>query len=160
MFSPHELLDIAIRIETNGRAFYLAAAETADNDECRNLLIHLADEEERHLLFFQDLKEKEAGGAAASAPSQTGDDEFQAYLHSFADHLVFTGNRSPRSAADLSMPELLVFAMTRETEAMLFYQDMKRSLPARHHALLDTVVSEERRHFSMLHGLLKTQTSA
>ena len=58
MFTAHEILDMAIRLEENGESVYRdAAAQTTDPD-IRALLLWMAEEEVEHARWFSDLKKK------------------------------------------------------------------------------------------------------
>ena len=56
-FNLNEVMDMAAQIERNGAAFYRKAAENAENDEARDFLITLAEEEDEHLTIFKAMKE-------------------------------------------------------------------------------------------------------
>jgi rubrerythrin len=55
LFSGNEIVDIAIKIEENGQAFYLAAAERAEDENLATVLRKLADDEVEHKATFEAL---------------------------------------------------------------------------------------------------------
>ena len=58
MFTAHEILDLAIQLEENGKAVYREAAGQTENDEIRKLLLWMADEEVNHVRWFLKLKQE------------------------------------------------------------------------------------------------------
>ena len=56
MFSVREILDLAIKLETNGEAVYRDAVDKVALPELANLLIWMADEEAGHMRWFSELK--------------------------------------------------------------------------------------------------------
>jgi rubrerythrin len=56
VFSIHEILDMAIRIEKNGETVYRRAIEEIPKPELVSLLTWMADEESSHAEWFSDLK--------------------------------------------------------------------------------------------------------
>jgi rubrerythrin len=58
-YSGQEIVEIAVRIEENGNAFYTAAANMIKEDtEIRRLFFDLAEKEIVHIAVFQRLAEK------------------------------------------------------------------------------------------------------
>ncbi len=154
MFSPKEILDIAIRIEENGYAFYQQAARKCGSQEVELFFTYLADEEANHKEVFSDLL-SEFDEAATSWENHPG--EHLEYLNAFADHLVFGKDAKNFDFSDEHGTEqVLQFAMRRETESILFYQEIKAYLPQTKHPIVDAIIAEERRHFTKLANLKKS----
>ena len=52
-----------------------------------------------------------------------------------------------------SVNDALDFAIQRELDSMLYYQEMKRFVDARQGSTVDLIIDEERKHFSILSKL-------
>ena len=69
MFTLDDLLDIAVKMETNGEAIYRKAAQEAPTPEMAQLLTWMADQEACHRQWFLDRKSQ---FAQAAPPAQEG----------------------------------------------------------------------------------------
>lgn len=58
MFSLKDICEVAIQIEKNGEKVYRNAQLTANNNELKELLGWMADEEARHAHWFENLSKK------------------------------------------------------------------------------------------------------
>lgn len=58
MFSLKDIIDIAVQIERNGERVYRRAAGKMEDSSLRSLLQWLADEEARHMKWFEALIDK------------------------------------------------------------------------------------------------------
>ncbi|WP_022669322.1 ferritin family protein [Desulfospira joergensenii] len=59
MFTLNDLLDIAIKMEENGKKIYQSAKAKIGDRELKSLLQWMADEEDCHSKWFSKLKEKQ-----------------------------------------------------------------------------------------------------
>jgi rubrerythrin len=58
MFSSHDILNIAIRLENNAEKTYLDARQHALDEELKDLLAWIAREEQHHAHWFDELKNR------------------------------------------------------------------------------------------------------
>lgn len=149
MYSASELLAIAVRIEENGERFYRHLADRTGEAEVQTILYHLADQETEHGRLFASMQE---GLEDSSAPLEEYEGEQEAYIRSCADQVVFTFDEAELAAMDPA--EAIRFAIHREGDSILFYTELKKILPSRHHTLLGRIIAEEKQHFTRLSGLL------
>ena len=63
-----DILDFAIQMELDGRAYYRNSADQAANLHVRQIFLTLADEEHRHYHVFKKLKGGEDASPADLAP--------------------------------------------------------------------------------------------
>ena len=153
-FNIDEVLLIAKKIERNGREFYLAAAQS--NPENADWLTRLANDESRHEQIFENFRH--AFAEEAGERIHDPDDLAQTYLHSIASNIVFKLAEDPRAkiTAETTIEEILVEAITREHEAVLFYSGIRDAVDdARVKKQVDLVVGEERQHAAMLSAKLR-----
>lgn len=147
----HDVINFAIRIEENGERFYREAAEIVTNQAVKELFQMLAQEETGHKKTF----EKMLSGLGEYRPPETYEGEYFAYLKDFIDgKAVFKEHPKISDLAKASTTVgALDFAIQRELDSMLYYQEMKRFVDARQSSTIDLIIDEERKHFAVLSKL-------
>ena len=152
IFSAGDVLQFAIRLEENGEAFYRKAAANADDKGVVELFNHLAEEEIKHRKIFEDLFSR----AQWIEPAETYEGEYLAYLKNYMDGKVVFSADSKSVIPDIhGTAAALDFAIQRELDSILYYQELKAFVPQKDVASLDTIIAEERKHFSILSGAKK-----
>ncbi|MGD0658120.1 MAG: ferritin family protein [Syntrophorhabdales bacterium] len=153
ILNAHDVVRFAIRIEEDGELFYREAAGLADNKEARALFARLADEEVGHRNIFQGISETLGG----YAPAETYDGEYMAYLRDHIDgKAVFRGDLKGSLKATLaSAISAIDFAIGREMDSILYYQEVRAFVPERQKEVVDRIIEEERKHFIMLSNARK-----
>ena len=146
VFNVDEILKIAIKLEEIGEKFYSNVANKATNEEVKRLFTFLAKEEVKHKKFFTDmLKKLDFPETFEAYPG-----EFLEYLNAYTEKLIFSEDKI--SKIDINnLLDVVDFAINRELEAILYYQEIKYFVPKSQHKDLDKIISEERRHFTKLH---------
>lgn len=148
-FNLDETLEMAIRIEQNGRAFYLRMAEMhPDHSE---FLTHLADEEIAHEATFRALQEKfeTDGGLEFHDP----DGLAQMYLASIADSVIFQPIEKLEVlyAGRERIEQILEDAISREQDSVSFFTGIKNVLKDEGQiAGIEEIIQEEMTHIGWL----------
>lgn len=107
-----EIWDTAIYKEIATQALYLAAQSGTDDPAARRMLAELAGEELKHAEILRKMKE--AGWAPGEwRPTAAGDLKLSEYM------------QGPDTLAGAGMQEVLVFAMKREQQSVIFYTQMQ-----------------------------------
>lgn len=152
-FNAHDVLQFAIRIEENGEAFYREAAKTVLDQAVTGLFARLADEEVNHRKTFEGL----LSALGDYRPPETYEGEYLVYLKDFIDgraifkdHPKITELAKMRDAASA-----LDFAIQRELDSILYYEEMRRYVGPQSAGVIDRIVDEERKHFAMLSQIRK-----
>ena len=146
MFSIHEILDLAIRLEKNGENVYRQAVDEVSNPELMSLLVWMADEEVKHARWFSDLKQKLESDAINPFMEEIGREIFGDMLgeKSFSHREV---DFSKAEQAD----DLIAIFIEFEKDTVLFYETLKPfiedSETLKH---LEEIIAEENRHITML----------
>ena len=150
IFNMHDVVNFAIRIEENGEKFYREAAEIIPDGPVRELFTRLAEEETVHKRTFERL----LASLGDYQPPETYDGEYLAYLKDFIDgKAVFKDHpRIPELAKAATIVGALDFAIQREMDSILYYQEIK-SLLGDHAETVDMIIDEERMHFAFLSRL-------
>jgi rubrerythrin len=147
----HDVVNFAIRIEQNGERFYREAAEMITNQAVKELFQRLAQEETVHMKTFEKL----LAGLGDYRPPETYEGEYLAYLKEFIDgKAVFKDHSKITQMAKVStVLEALDFAVQRETDSILYYQEIKKFVAAKNAASIELIIDEERMHFALLSKL-------
>lgn len=154
IFTAGDIFQFAIRIEEYGEIFYHKAALNAENNEVRKLFDRLADEELKHKRIFQELSEK----AKDTRPPESYPGEYMANLRDYIDgKVIFIKQSQEKELAIIKDATSAVdFAIQRELDSILFYQESKQFVHESQHKLIDEIIAEERRHFALLNELKKS----
>lgn len=147
VFEPSEIFQFAIRIEENGEKFYREMALKLDNKEVKELFSALADEEVKHKLTYEGM----VSNIEKYEPFESYPGEYFAYLRAYADNHIFTPNTLKQEMAKIKdAASALKFAIARELDSILYYQEVKKLLPENQRTIIDKIIDEERRHFVKL----------
>ena len=157
VFNAYEVFEMAIRIESNGAAFYRKAADLQSDTKNQNFLQSLANMEDRHQKIFTDMRttltEKDKWPKVFDPY-----DEVSQYLSAMADTMGGEGNPSVADTltGNESLEEILQIAVGLEKDSILFYLGIKDLIPAQSgHDRIDEIIKEERRHVVQLSNLLE-----
>ncbi len=160
-FNATEILDIAIRIERNGAAFYRKAAEARQSNEDRSFLLDLAAMEEDHERIFAGIREN-----LPNKPDNTfapPDEESGLYLEAMADYHGGEGNlpAADQLTGNETLVEIIRIAIDLEQKSILYYDGLRPMVPPDlGRDRVDQVIAEERRHVAVLQRELRRLMSA
>ena len=146
MFSVNELIDIAIRLESNAEDYYRQALKEVSDPSIESLLIYLANQEAKHIHWFEDLRRR-----VKTSSSEGGMLELDATL---LEKLI-GDQKFSLEEVDLSKIErvesLIELAIEFEKDSILFYEmlgviiDNPDDL-----GVLKEIINEENRHIQVL----------
>ncbi|MFC1703240.1 ferritin family protein [Candidatus Omnitrophota bacterium] len=148
IFKANEILQVAIQIEKNGFAFFSEVKKKSRSFPVQELFGYLAGEEIKHQKTFEGmLKQTEASDPAEAYPG-----EFKLYLEALASQNVFTKDETIKQMAQktISDQEAIQLGMGFEKDSIIFFSEIKKFVPEKEHALIDTVVEEEKEHLRKL----------
>ena len=153
-FNAEEILEVAVQIERTGAAYYRRAASFAKDPVAKNMFTELADMEDGHEIFFENLR-----ADPETLSELLGDPEGEAalYLRAFADGQVFPMESDVASELepDLDIDEVLRQGITMELKSIAFYQGIKDALTTSiNNEKLNRIILEERKHVTSLSRLL------
>lgn len=153
VFSPAEVLNIAIGIERSGITFYDIMARTTDNEEAREVFQEFVEMERGHLNKFQNM----LSSIGDEAPADTATPEYAGYLQALIDDAVFTDDAAMNETmaqADNDIKALEV-GIKAEKDSILFYQSIRDIMPASVIPAMDRIISEEKSHLQQLTAIKK-----
>ncbi len=147
VFEPSEVFQFAVRIEEGGEKFYRTMAERLNDADVKSLFTTLADEEVKHKKTYQAMVAK----IEDYEPVESYPGEYFAYLRAYADNILFTPAQMDDAMAGIKdAAAALKFAIDRELDSILYYQEVKNLVPKNQQGLIDKIIEEERRHFVKL----------
>jgi rubrerythrin len=149
VFEASQALEMAMKIEENGEAFYKAAAEKSDDAEIVELFEDLAARERRHYEVFKDMAQ-EVGPPPEPSGEEIGD--YASFLKVALDHAVFVGpDKALRMAEEArDRKAVLRAAMGLEKDTMLFYYDLREMVADVDRATVSDIINEEKQHLRRL----------
>ena len=141
IFALHELVRFAVEIEKDGIAFYNRLAEQASDATVKELYQFLVAEEVTHQAIFEALL-AEVGEAVNPGESS---DKYHQYMHALVESAVFKKD-DPAIQNLVDDAEILEYAIGKEKESILFYQEMKGFVPEQDKPTVEKIIEEERFH--------------
>lgn len=144
-----DIIDFAMKMEKDGRAYYEKLASETDNKELKKILKELAEEEIRHYNYFRRLKEDPediAGGneLKGSATLTTAKNLFE--------ELAETGREEPYSE---DVVAAWTHALRNEEKSEEFYKEKaKEESNEGKRKLLLKIAAEENNHKHMVSGVI------
>jgi len=154
-FSVCEIVEMAIRIEKNGSDFYLTLAESAANTETADVFKYLAAEEDTHIGVFRGMFKS----VCEYVPKEVYPEEYFAHMNALAAQYIFTKENTGKKFAEKikDYHDGINLGITFEKDSILFYEGMRRIFPAKDRALIDGLISEEKKHLAKLLELKKNE---
>jgi rubrerythrin len=154
MYSSEEIIEIAVRVETNGEQFYTESARKAEG-ELKRLFNFLAEQEGMHMLKFESLRKYARDFVL---PSDWV--EIEPYLNTIVESAFFIGNEKSlvRATQAKDPAKLLEFALQFEKETLLFFNEIKGFANEASRGVVAQIVGEEKRHIIMISDLIKQRS--
>ncbi|HVN95307.1 MAG TPA: ferritin family protein [Syntrophorhabdaceae bacterium] len=156
IFNADDIIQFAIRVEEDGETLYRKVAETVKDKDVRELFLFLAGQEVTHKAVFQQM----LSGIETLPPAETYDGEYVSYLNDYIDGKVIFTDKVKGEAISTGKDTLsaITFALKREADSILYYQEAKRFIAQKYHNAVDKIIDEERKHFVKLSELRKKYT--
>jgi rubrerythrin len=147
LFELGEVFQFAIRIEESGEKYYTEMVRKIDDAEVKTMFTALASEEVKHRRTYEGMLSK----IENYEPIETYPGEYFAYLRAYADNVIFTPKKLSEEMKKIDdVPSALKFAIDRELDSILYYQEVKNLVSPSQRGLVDKIIEEERRHFVKL----------
>lgn len=152
IFSPDEILRLAVKIEENGKKFYESMVKKIEDDKVKSLLEFLAGEEMRHKKTFEDI----LNSLDEKIIVESYGGEYEAYMSALARECVFTQTIVEKKTEDgfSNTLDLLDFALRIEKDSIILYTQMRgnvlKDIPP-----IEKIIQEEMKHFILISDLKK-----
>jgi len=146
--SIKDVLKVAIQMEEDGKTFYQYAAAIVKDDNVKQVMSALADEEIMHRHVFEDMLN------AAPDDIVIADDK-SSYFEFLKNHMdsrsVFDRKKFEEEEDRVKSIETAInFAIDREMEAVVYYTGILNLVKEQHEALVQKIIGEESTHFMKL----------
>ena len=146
MFTPHEVIDMAIRLEQNGEAIYRQAIHRVPDPDVADMLLWMADEEARHARWFAGLKD----GLTDTGRLPFTEKINRVFLGDLLDGQGFSLKEVDFSAV-ATVGELARLLVGFEEDTIVFYEILQPfAVSADTRRQLEEIIAEERRHIERL----------
>jgi len=157
IFKASELLKIAVQIEKNGLTFFKEIKGRVKDFTAQEAFDFLAKQEVEHQRTFEKLLVKV--GDYQVAESYPG--EYAMYLEALAGENIFTKDEEIKNITKRvsSDAEAIQAGIGFEKDSIIFYNDMKKFVPASDQDIVDKIIEEEKKHLVRLLDLKKNLKS-
>lgn len=157
LFNADEIFSMGVQIEKNGFTFYAKAAENTEDQDLRELFTQLAEWEQKHVTFFEDLRMK-LPVTVKESDVYDPDNMVHSYLKAVADNNVFVKGLSldPEGLVWTSPTKVLATALDFEKDSVVFFSSMKEITVDKSGAVeVEKLIQEELRHIGFLTGEIR-----
>ncbi|HSN49858.1 MAG TPA: ferritin family protein [Bacteroidales bacterium] len=151
-YSGQEIIEIAVRIEENGYAFYNAAAEMIkDQSDIRDLFLDLAEKELHHIAAFRSL-----AGHFEAEKFEFNQREAEDYIsHLAGTHIFGIEEAGVLLAKAVKTPmEALEIALRFENDSVTFYEELYKRTESDAKNLIHQIIEEEKSHAALIRKFL------
>ena len=152
MFTFGDIKNIAIQIEKNGEQSYLKASKNSPDPQIAEMLLWMAEQEQKHANWFANLK--------SSKPLTAEQQEIEAVGKSLLQDMVKGNNfllEEKNLEKSTSVREVLEISISFEKDTILFYQFLLDFLEDKDDKKqLQYIITEEQSHISQLEQMLAT----
>lgn len=148
-FSATEVVELAMRIEQKGQAFYLLAADEAKDPAAKEFFDFFAEEESKHELFFRGMRDRLGN---FEVPPGSDYEEYTQYVMALVDsHDVFNFDYTAAFKDEgFSFEDAVRAAMRFEKDTILLFTELKRMVPEAEKKVVEECIEEERGHLRLL----------
>lgn len=155
LLTGDEIIEIAMRLEERGEAFYSAAAGRATTDEIKVLFEDLAIQEQYHRRAFQQM----GRDVVQLALSDEQWDQFRAYSGALLEQRLFDRPESALggTARVQNERDALQAALGFEKETLQFFRELRGVVRGAEQQTVDRIIGEEEQHIQRLSGMLSAR---
>jgi len=148
IFSPQDILRIAIRVERNGEELYRVLEEKEKNEKLRNIWKYLKEQELLHQKTFQEMLDK----VGDYIVYEFSPGEYSAYMKAIASSYILTQGLIEKKTKELfeNSLEAIEFGIYVEKESILTYTAFREYVLAQKQPVLERIIEEEKRHLVRL----------
>ncbi len=154
--SVNEVIEFALNIERNGKAFYESALERKDLQEtAREIITDLRNEEINHENYFKTLRDQDD---LAELIDPDGWDMTSSYLDSIIKAHIFTKEGAAIKLATEARDtmEILEFAMQFEKDTLLYFHSLyNETKDEKASKAIGAIIKEEMKHLQRLQNIVK-----
>jgi rubrerythrin len=144
-----DIIEYALQMEKDGKAFYERSAAATKQEEIKQILQYLAEEEDRHYNFFMRLKEGNV--SSAEAELDAGKSSLATTKNVFVQ---LTANNKEESFGDDTRTVWKEALAIEKAAVKLYSEHADNENNADRKALLTRIAEEERNHVYLIDNML------
>ena len=150
IYSPNELLEMALKIEEDGVTFYSYLARNSEDRRKKEVFSYLASQEEQH---FKDFKRISTGLLDDVEPEFW--DEASKYIRSLVHEKIFpNAEEMIERSKNMTLDQILNLAIGIEKETAIFYEELFDLVKSeRSKEILSRIIRQEIGHVRKLSAL-------
>jgi rubrerythrin len=147
-FNPQEILDIAIKVEENGRKLYESLAKKAGNEKLRGVWNFLKEQEELHRDTFKQILDN----SGEYIVNDFSPGEYAGYIRAIASEYVFSPEliELKTNQGFVSDAEAIDFGISIEKDSILVYTALRDYIVLARQETINKIISEEKKHLADL----------
>lgn len=150
LYSSNELLEMALKIEEDGKKFYKYLAEKSKEKEKKEFFSYLSAQEEEHAKDFKELSK----GLIEETDAESWE-EASKYIRSVVENKIFPSvEEMIERSKHIPVDEILDFAISVEKETVIFYEELYDLVKGeKSKEILSKIIREEVSHVRKLSRL-------
>ncbi|UCD15367.1 MAG: ferritin family protein [Candidatus Omnitrophota bacterium] len=148
IFSPQEILNIAVKVEEAGEKFYEMMERKAKDEKLKAMWKYLKEQEQEHRKIFKAMYED----VASYVVYEYSSGQYDSYLNSIACEYIFTQELIAQKLKEKfdSSVGAIEFGIYIEKGSILTYSALKKYIVEDKQGVIDKVISEEEKHLTSL----------
>jgi rubrerythrin len=156
MFTPVDILDVAVQLERNGEKVFREAIKKVRQPDLADLLKWMADQEKAHIKWFNELKAKIKKPFTDPMLQEMGREILQGTMEGASFNL-----KNVDFTKIDEIKELLNLSIEFEKDTAIFYELLLSFVEDREtHDLLEKIIDEEHNHAKLLKEFVETAQMA
>ncbi len=155
VFNAAEVIDMGIEKEKKRRDFYGAVAEKFTAKEMKDLFTRLRDWEDTHIKKFAEIRDS----IEESEATESYRGELASYMKATIDDILYNQVSAGEFGKNVKTELAAIqYGMGFEKDAILFFNELAKYMPAYHKEKVQELVEEEKKHLVFLAELKKKYT--
>jgi rubrerythrin len=147
IFSAREIVEAAVEKEKKRREFYANVSELSTHEGIKNLFQFLAEEEERHVAAFTQIRDNLPGDAHSEEYSA----DMEAYMDSVVDDRLYADIDSKEFVQNaLDAKNVFRLAIGFEKDAILYFREFLPYLAESDRKVVAELIEQEKGHIRKL----------
>ncbi len=148
IFSPQEILRIAVNVEKNGKNLYETLESKAKSESLKATWKYMKEQEEVHGQTFQTMLDN----VKDYIVYEFSPGEYAAYLRAIASEYIFTQELIEKKTKEgfSSDLEAVDFGIYIEKESILTYSALRKYVLTAKQSIIEKVIDEEKKHLADL----------
>ena len=152
-FRGEEIIEIALQMEESGKLFYEKASQVVADAQLKEMLIYLAQEEDKHIRDFTKLGEKLN---YHFMPGESYAGEYEDYVRSLVNSHIFNINQIEDLVKEAKNDrDILYSALSFEKDSIILFQEFKNMGNQAAQEVIEELINEERGHIKRIGAMLK-----